>query len=137
MGHRPARRLFGAARAATPAERAAQARALIGKIARQVVKDYVLYPALSRSRWRRTLAADAAANLLRNLWAYMVIFCAHFPDGAEKFTAAELEHETRAEWYFAADAGRSEFQSWPAAGVFERQPVLPQSHSTSHGWPSE
>ena len=28
--------------------------ALIGKIARQAVKDYVLFPALSRSRWRRT-----------------------------------------------------------------------------------
>lgn len=83
------------ARAATPAQRAAQARALIGKIARQVVKDYVLFPALSRSRWRRTLAAEAAANLLRNLWAYMVIFRGHFPDGAEKFTAAVLEHETR------------------------------------------
>ena len=62
-------------------------KAFAGKIARQSVKDYVLFPALSRSRWRRTLAANAAANLLRNLWSYVVIFCGHFPDGAEKFTA--------------------------------------------------
>ena len=41
-------------RAATAADRAAQAKALIGKVARQAVKDYVLFPALSRSRWRRT-----------------------------------------------------------------------------------
>ena len=54
-------------RAATAAEKVAQARALIGKIARQAVKDYVLFPALSRSRWRRTLAANAVTNLVRNL----------------------------------------------------------------------
>jgi NADPH-dependent stearoyl-CoA 9-desaturase len=73
--------------------------ALIGKIARQAVKGCVLFPALSRFRWRRTLAANAAANLLRNLWAYVVIFCGQFPDGAEKFTADVLEHETRPDWY--------------------------------------
>ena len=89
MGHRPARRA-GSERLGRqrPPKGAAQARALIGKIARQVVKDYVLYPALSRSRWRRTLAADAAANLLRQpLWAYMVIFCAHFPGRRRRFAA--------------------------------------------------
>ena len=73
------------------AEKVAEARwALTGKIARQAVKDYVVFPALSRSRWRRTLSANAAANLLRNLWAYVVIFCGHFPDGAEKFAADVL-----------------------------------------------
>ncbi len=80
---------------ATLAERITQARVLMAKVARQAVKDYVLLPALSRCRWRRTLAANATANLLRNLWAYVVIFCGHFPDGAEKFTADVLEHRTR------------------------------------------
>ena len=82
-------------RAATAAEKVTQARALIGKIARQALKDYVLFPALSGSRWRRTLTAGAAANLLRNLWAYVVIFCGHFPDGAEKFAASVIENEAR------------------------------------------
>lgn len=86
-------------RAGTAAEKGVQARALIGKATRQAVKDYVLFPALSRSRWRRTLATNATANLLRNLWAYVVIFCGHFPDGTEKFTQDVLEHETRPEWY--------------------------------------
>lgn len=92
----------------------AEARAaLIGKINRQAVKDYVLIPALSRSRWRRTLAANVSANLLRNLWAYVVIFCGHFPDGAEKFTADVLEHETRAEWYLRQMLGAANFKAGP------------------------
>ncbi|MGX9789697.1 fatty acid desaturase family protein [Mycobacterium sp. MMS18-G62] len=85
--------------------------ALIRKIASQAVKDYVLFPALSRSRWRRTLAANATANLLRNLWTYVVIFCGHFPDGAEKFTADVLEHETRAEWYLRQMLGAANFKA--------------------------
>ena len=113
MGHRPARRRFGADSGGDSRRKVAQARALIGKVARQAVKDYVLFPALSRSRWRRTLAANAAANLLRNLWAYVVIFCGHFPDGAEKFTADVLEHETRAEWYLRQMLGAANFKAGP------------------------
>ena len=96
-----------------PPERLARQGRLIGKIARQAVKDYVIFPALSRSRWRRTLAANVAANLLRNLWAYVVIFCGHFPDGAEKFTADVLEHETRAEWYLRQMLGAANFKAGP------------------------
>jgi fatty acid desaturase len=94
--------------------RVAQARrTLATKIARQAVKDYVLFPALSRRRWRRTLAANVVANLLRNLWAYVVIFCGHFPDGAEKFTADVLEHESRAEWYLRQMLGAANFKAGP------------------------
>jgi fatty acid desaturase len=104
---------FERIRAGTPAERGGQARALIGKIARQAVKDYVLFPALSQSRWLRTLAANATANLVRNVWAYVVIFCGHFPDGAEKFTEDLLEHETRAEWYLRQMLGSANFKAGP------------------------
>ena len=95
--------------AATAGERGVQTKALIRKIGRQAIKDYVLFPALSRSRWRRTLAANAIANLLRNLWAYVVIFCGHFPDGAEKFTPDVLERETRGEWYLRQMLGSANF----------------------------
>jgi fatty acid desaturase len=97
--------------AATAAEKATETRTLIGKVARQAAKDYVFFPALSRSRWRRTLAANATANLVRNLWAYVVIFCGHFPDGAEKFTADVLEHETRGEWYLRQMLGSANFKA--------------------------
>ena len=54
---------------------------------------------LSGRRWKRTLTANVTANVLRNLWAYVVIFCGHFPDGAEKFSPDVLESETRGDWY--------------------------------------
>ncbi|MFC9838282.1 fatty acid desaturase family protein [Rhodococcus sp. NPDC127530] len=98
-------------RAGTAAEKSGHTRALIGKIVRQTGKDYILFPALSGRRWRRTLKANLAANLLRNLWAYVVIFCGHFPDGAEKFTPAELDNETRAEWYLRQMLGTANFRA--------------------------
>ena len=51
--------------------------------------------ALTGPNWKHTLGANAVANLIRNYWSYMVIFCGHFPDGAEKFTVEEFENETR------------------------------------------
>lgn len=86
---------------------------LTRKIARQAVRDYVIWPAVTRRRWRRTLAANGAANLLRNLWAYVVIFCGHFPDGAEKFNADVLQRETRGEWYLRQILGTANFTAGP------------------------
>ncbi len=101
-------------RVAPDAVKVGEARkAFAGKIARQSVKDYVLFPVLSRSRWRRTLAANAAANLLRNLWSYVVIFCGHFPDGAEKFTPDVLDNETKANWYLRQMLGAANFKAGP------------------------
>jgi fatty acid desaturase len=99
---------------AVDAGQVAEARAtLLQKIGRQAVKDYVLLPALSWSHWRRTLAANAVANLVRNLWTYVVIFCGHFPDGAEKFTPDVLNNETRAEWYLRQMLGAANFKAGP------------------------
>ena len=94
-------------------EKAAQLKALARKIVRQSLKDYVLFPALGRPRWRRTLGANAVANLLRNLWAYVVIFCGHFPEGAQKFTPDVLERESRPEWYLRQMLGAANFDAGP------------------------
>jgi hypothetical protein len=82
-------------------------------VARQAGKDYVFSPALSLRRWRRTLTANVAANLLRNVWAYIVIACGHFADGAEKFTPAALEGETKPEWYLRQMLGTANFDAGP------------------------
>ena len=100
-------------RVATDVEKQAHTEAFKDKIWRQVRKDYIFFPALSRSRWRRTLAANAAANVLRNLWTYAVIFCGHFPDGAEKFTADAMDDETKPDWYLRQMLGTANFDAGP------------------------
>lgn len=100
-------------RAATPHEESATVRAFATKTARQVGKDYVLLPLLSRRRWRRTLGANVTANLVRNVWAYVVICCGHFADGAEKFTAEALDGETKPQWYLRQMLGTANFDAGP------------------------
>ena len=53
------------------------------------------------------------ANLLRNVWAYAVICCGHFADGAEKFTPAALEGETKPQWYLRQMLGSANFRAGP------------------------
>ncbi|WP_343710693.1 fatty acid desaturase [Mycobacterium sp.] len=98
-------------RETTEAGKAAHKTALLRKIARQAGKDYVLFPALSLRRWRRTLGANVVANGLRNAWAYVVIACGHFADGAEKFTPSVLEGETKPEWYLRQMLGTANFRA--------------------------
>jgi len=70
------------------------------KVRGQTLKDYVLFPLLSGPSFPFVLAGNATANLTRNLWAFTIIFCGHFPDGTEQFTEEETEDETRGEWYY-------------------------------------
>jgi linoleoyl-CoA desaturase len=83
------------------------------EVGKQVGKDYIVFPALTGPNWKHTLGANAVANLIRNYWSYMVIFCGHFPDGAEKFTREEFENETRAEWYLRQMLGSANFHAGP------------------------
>ena len=99
---------------------------IIGKkIGKQVGKDYIVFPALTGPNWKHTLGANAVANLIRNYWSYMVIFCGHFPDGAEKFTQEEYRERDAAGVVSPADARFGELPRRPAHGVHERQPLLP------------
>jgi linoleoyl-CoA desaturase len=83
------------------------------KVRGQVAKDYVIYPLLSGPNALQTMKANALANLTRNLWSYMIIFCGHFPDGAMHFTEEELEDETRPEWYLRQILGAANFTGSP------------------------
>ncbi|QCW51468.1 acyl-CoA desaturase [Nocardioides dongxiaopingii] len=96
-----------------PKEMKRQLRQIVRKGRNQILKDYVVYPALSGPRWRQTLAANATANVTRNLWSYVIIFCGHFPDGALHFTEDEIEDETRAEWYLRQILGAANFKGGP------------------------
>ncbi|MGA8851879.1 MAG: acyl-CoA desaturase, partial [Aeromicrobium sp.] len=80
------------------------------KVGKQTFKDYVMFPLLTGPQFFHTLTANVTANLARNLWTYMIIFCGHFPDGAVHFTEEELEDETRAEWYLRQMLGSANFE---------------------------
>jgi len=70
------------------------------KVARQFLKDYVIFPALSGRRgFKQTLAANFTANLVRNVWSNAIIFCGHFPDQAYTYTQEEAADESRGAWY--------------------------------------
>jgi linoleoyl-CoA desaturase len=69
------------------------------KARRQIIKDYVAFPALSGRYWKRTLVANLTANFVRNIWAYAIIFCGHFPDQAYTFTEEEASDESKGAWY--------------------------------------
>ncbi|WP_333892369.1 acyl-CoA desaturase [Mycolicibacterium gadium] len=83
------------------------------KVGKQVGKDYIVFPALAGRNWKSTLKANAIANLIRNYWAYAVIFCGHFPDGAEKFTQEEFDNETNGEWYLRQMLASTNFHAGP------------------------
>jgi linoleoyl-CoA desaturase len=52
-----------------------------------------------RSSYRAAASANATANIVRNAWAYAIIFCGHFPDQTHTFKPEEVEDESRGGWY--------------------------------------
>lgn len=70
------------------------------KVRKQALKDYVLFPALAGPMAPLVFAGNLTANVVRNVWAFAVIFCGHFPEGVEEFSKAETEDETKGEWYY-------------------------------------
>jgi fatty acid desaturase len=71
------------------------------KAARQIAKDYIAWPLLSGPSAVPTLLGNLTANVVRNVWTHTVIFCGHFPDGAETFDfdESDLDSESRGGWY--------------------------------------
>ena len=88
------------------------------KAARQLAKDFVVYPALTalspRARFPAVVKANLAANVVRNLWTNAVIFCGHFPDGAEKFTTTDMAGEGQGQWYLRQMLGSANIDAGPA-----------------------
>jgi fatty acid desaturase len=66
-----------------------------------------------REPFKHTLTADVAANLIRNVWSYAIIFCGHFPDQTYTFTQKETENESRAAWYARQLIGAANIDGGP------------------------
>ena len=91
----------------------AKKRAALEKIRQQMLKDYLLWPLLTGPSFFTTLTANFTANVVRNVWTNAVIFCGHFPDGAEKFTKADVDNETQGEWYLRQMLGSANISGGP------------------------
>lgn len=91
---------------------------LAGRIGRkiwgQVRKDYIMWPGLAALVaipisfyvpaspllvFGLVAGANFTANIMRNIWAFMIIFCGHFPGGVYNFTPDQVEGESRGQWY--------------------------------------
>jgi NADPH-dependent stearoyl-CoA 9-desaturase len=70
-----------------------------------------------REPFRRTLTADIAANLIRNVWSYAIIFCGHFPDQTYTFTQDETADESRGAWYVRQLTGAANIDGGPVFHV--------------------
>ena len=89
------------------------ARGIWRKVRSQTLKDYVLFPVLSGPQFPLVLAGNATANLTRNLWAFAIIFCGHFPEGTVEFDESETAEETRGEWYLRQMMGSANLTGGP------------------------
>jgi linoleoyl-CoA desaturase len=89
----------------------------LAKASRQLFKDYIAFPALTSlspaATYRSTLTANFLANVIRNVWSNAVIFCGHFPDGAEKFTKTDMIGETKGQWYLRQLLGSANINAGP------------------------
>jgi fatty acid desaturase len=77
------------------------------KMGRQVLRDYVLWPLLAGPFFLPVLLGNVVANVLRNLWTYIVIFCGHFTADAETFPRESVRNESRGQWYLRQLRGSS------------------------------
>lgn len=82
------------------ADKRAVLKAIWKKTRRQTLKDYVAFPLLAGPFAPFVFAGNLSANLMRNVWSYMIIFCGHFPDGTQEFTVEETKDESHGMWYF-------------------------------------
>ena len=80
------------------------------KGARQLVKDYVLFPLLAGPFFLWVFTGNLIANLLRNLWTSTIIFCGHFTEHAQTFTQEECANESQGMWYSRQALGSSNLQ---------------------------
>jgi linoleoyl-CoA desaturase len=128
---------FDAIRAGEKSKRkvSAELKAIGVKARKQIVKDYIAFPLLSAAvsavahgrsgsvserrrssaarSFKTTLAANFTANIVRNVWAYSIIFCGHFPDQTYTFSQEEVADETRGGWYVRQLLGSANIDGGP------------------------
>jgi linoleoyl-CoA desaturase len=87
------------------------------KFWRQLSKDYLFWPLIGLAVGAcfghatdvafAVLMGNVVGNLMRNFWAWAIIFCGHFTDDIFTFTRESIENETRGQWYLRQILGSS------------------------------
>jgi len=106
-------RAEGAERSQPPVRRGLKA--LRNRAQRRSARAQALTAALEAGwvTFRTTLRADLTANLIRNVWAYAIIFCGHFPDQTYTFSPEEVQDETRGGFYVRQLLGAANIEGSP------------------------
>ena len=86
---------------------------VLRKASRQILKDYVVYPALAGPSFLPVAAGNLGANVIRNVWSFAIIFCGHFTEDVETFPESVLDGETRGGWYLRQLRGSSNLDGGP------------------------
>ena len=71
------------------------------------------FEAIRKGRKSKAAAANASANAVRNVWAYAIIFCGHFPDQTYTFSPEEVVDESRGGWYVRQMVGAANIEGSP------------------------
>ncbi len=83
------------------------------KMGRQLLKDFVLFPLLGGPLFLPILLGNALANVMRNVWAFVIIFCGHFPEGVVVFREEDVAAETQGGWYIRQMLGSANIEGGP------------------------
>jgi linoleoyl-CoA desaturase len=115
------------ARRATPAQKYG----LIGQLVER--KSF-------RQPFKSTLTADFTSNIVRNVWAYAIIFCGHFPDQTYTFTQEETDDESRGARHVRQLLGAANIEGGPLFHVISgnlgyqvEHHIYPDMPSTRYG----
>ena len=68
---------------------------------------------VAKDTFKRTAKANAISNIIRNVWAYAIIFCGHFPDQTYTFSKDETEDESRGARYVRQLIGAANIEGGP------------------------
>jgi linoleoyl-CoA desaturase len=80
------------------------------KARRQLYKEFVVFPLLAGPSAPFVLAGNLTANVIRNVWAFTVIFCGHFPDGVEMLPPEAPAPDSEAEWFLRQIRGSANIE---------------------------
>jgi fatty acid desaturase len=79
----------------------------LSKVGKAVVQGLPAVPGAGVVERAAGAGRQFCANLIRNLWTYVIIFCGHFTDGVAIYREEDTRNETRGDWYLRQLSGSS------------------------------